>query len=594
MPQRGNWKNWFEFLFSCIGCLVGLGNIWRFPYLCYRNGGGAFLIPYFFFMIVCSLPMFLLEMSYAQYSNLGPGRVWICCPLFKGVWYGMITLTGIVSIYYNVIIAWTLYYLIMSFNTILPWSTCDNYWNTPSCYLRSNVHVDVINSTTLNASSAIDFYTNESDGMDKGQYENQLLVSQSNLSNNMYSTVLGGNGSNITFMAHLQGKTSTEEFWDWKVLQLTPGIENIGIVRWELLICLFIAWLAVFLSLIKGIKSSGKVMYVAATVPYVLLFVLLIRGVTLPGAWDGFKYYIVPRWEALKSMTVWGDAAVQIFYSTGIGWGGIATLASYNNFHNNIQRYMKLLTSLLLCPGLAFVVYPDALSHLPIPQLWSVLFFLMLFTVGIDSQIVHVQTLTSAIQDSFPKHMMKRKMALTLVLCVSMFALGLVCVTQGGVYVLQILDWYCASVSVMFLSLVECLVMAWVYGARRLSNDIEMMIGKPIFPLWRIFWMFLTPLTMLLVWGFNLASLQPVTYGDTTYPPWAIGIGWIVALVSCIPLPVGILAQIKSVSGSFLQRMKRSIEPTAKWVPIKYQTNEVELDNIIHAFETEQMMPTTS
>ncbi|KAK3592462.1 hypothetical protein CHS0354_001581 [Potamilus streckersoni] len=518
MPQRGNWKNWFEFIFSCIGCLVGLGNIWRFPYLCYRNGGGAFLIPYFFFMVVCSLPMFLLEMSYAQYSNLGPGRVWICCPLFKGVWYGMIILTGIVSIYYNVIIAWTLYYLVMSFNSVLPWSTCDNYWNTVFCYHRSKVQVDVVNSSTFNASIEVG----------TGHYQNQFLVSPSNHSNEMHPTLFGGNGSNVTFMTHFKGKTSTEEFWEWKVLQLTPGIENIGIVRWELMLCLLVAWLAVFLSLIKGIKSSGKVMYVAATVPYVLLLVLLIRGATLPGAWDGFKYYIVPRWVELKSVTVWGDAAVQILYSTGIGWGGIATLASYNNFNNNIQRDALVLpiidavTSLFAgCvifvnlghmayktdvpietvvsqgPGLAFMVYPEALSHLPIPQLWSVLFFLMLFTVGIDSQIVHVQTLTSALQDSFPKYMLKRTMSLTLVLCVTLFALGLGCVTQGGVYVLQIFDWYCASVSVMFLSLIECLVMAWVYGAKRLSNDIKMMIGKPIFPLWRIFWMFITPLTMV-------------------------------------------------------------------------------------------------
>ncbi|GFR60167.1 transporter [Elysia marginata] len=122
--ERGGWDSWFEFLFSSLGSMVGLGNIWRFPYVCYRSGGGAFLIPFFVSMIVCGCPLIFLETAYCQFSNLGPGKVWVVCPLFKGIGFGMMTVTFVVSIYYTVIMAWTLYYAVASFSSTLPWSVC--------------------------------------------------------------------------------------------------------------------------------------------------------------------------------------------------------------------------------------------------------------------------------------------------------------------------------------------------------------------------------------------------------------------------------------------------------------------------------------
>ncbi|KAL8571775.1 hypothetical protein ACOMHN_058139 [Nucella lapillus] len=93
----------------------------------------AFLIPFLLALLVCGVPMFFLEMSVCQFSNLGPGKVWVVCPLFKGIGYGMVILTSLVSLYYNVIIAWALYYLAMSFRSPLPWASCGHSWNTPSC-----------------------------------------------------------------------------------------------------------------------------------------------------------------------------------------------------------------------------------------------------------------------------------------------------------------------------------------------------------------------------------------------------------------------------------------------------------------------------
>ena len=148
----------------------------------------------------------------------------------------------------------------------------------------------------------------------------------------------------------------------------SDGLENLGSVQWHLCLCLFAAWVVIFFCLIKGIKSSGKVVYFTATFPYFVLVILLIRAVTLPGekiidnfyplctlyikyafvlagAADGIRFYIVPDWSRLSSIEVWEGAAVQIFFSLSVAGGGLITLASYNKFHNNVLRYLTFPTS---------------------------------------------------------------------------------------------------------------------------------------------------------------------------------------------------------------------------------------------------------
>jgi SNF family Na+-dependent transporter len=106
---------------------VGIGNVWRFPYLAYENGGGAFLLPYFILLIFVGKPMYYLETSIGQFSRLSPLQVWRCAPIAKGVGFGMIVLSLIVAIYYNVIMAYSVVYIGASFRGVyeeLPWTTC--------------------------------------------------------------------------------------------------------------------------------------------------------------------------------------------------------------------------------------------------------------------------------------------------------------------------------------------------------------------------------------------------------------------------------------------------------------------------------------
>ena len=122
------------------------------------------------------------------------------------------------------------------------------------------------------------------------------------------------------------------------VLEITEGLHDLGNYRWELVACLLVCWIIVFFCLSRGVKTMGKVVYFTALFPYFVLVILLIRGLTLPGAYDGVMFYLTPKWHRLAEVRVWADAAMQIFFSLSPCWGGLITLASYNKFHNNCLK----------------------------------------------------------------------------------------------------------------------------------------------------------------------------------------------------------------------------------------------------------------
>lgn len=138
----------------------------------------------------------------------------------------------------------------------------------------------------------------------------------------------------------------------------------------------------------------------------------------LPGAIDGIRYYLTPDFNALYDANVWVDAATQVFFSLGPGFGVLLAFASYNKFHNNVHRDAVLTSAINSAtsflagfvifsvlgymakrlnvdvkdiaaegPGLVFIVYPEAISTMPAGPIWAVIFFLMLLTLGLDSSV---------------------------------------------------------------------------------------------------------------------------------------------------------------------------------------------------------------
>ncbi|CAJ1051706.1 putative sodium- and chloride-dependent neutral and basic amino acid transporter B(0+) [Xyrichtys novacula] len=563
--ERGNWASKREYLLSTIGYAVGLGNIWRFPYLAYKNGGGAFLIPYFVMLVVTGIPLFFLESAFGQFCSQGPINIWRAVPLLQGVGISMVLVTLIVSVYYNVIIGYSLYYMFASFQYPLPWSNCSS-WSDSNCSVTPIVNCNVSGVTVAN-------WTQE-------------------------------NGTcPLPDLVKVPVQSPSEQYWDRVALQRSSGLDETGPIVWHLALCLLLSSLIVAASLIRGIKSSGKVVYFTATFPYVVILILLIRGATLEGARDGIEFYVGSQSNLTKltEAQVWKDAATQTFYSLSIGWGGVMTLASYNNFHNNVFKdsFVVTLTNagtsvlagfaifsilghmahIYKMPvsevvqegfGLAFIAYPDALSKLPVSPLWSVLFFFMLLTVGLDSQFAGIEVVTTCLHDAFPKIFKSKRALLTLTTSAILYLLGLPCVTRAGIYWVTLIDQFVATWVLLFLALFEIIGVAYIYGGNRFIKDIEMMLGKKSFAFWfwwRACWFFISPCVIVVILVWSLITFELPTYGDIQFPVWGLALGWLMALFILLWIPGIAVYKLIRADGGPWKRLKSLCSPAENWHP---------------------------
>lgn len=570
--DRGNWASKTDYLLSMIGYAVGLGNVWRFPYLAYKNGGGAFLIPYIIMLTFAGLPLFFLECSFGQFASLGPVSLWKSVPILQGVGITMVLVSAIVSIYYNCIIGYSIYYLFASFQNPLPWTDCYD-WSNEKCSKQNKDlcrkpaaggGFEVVNATWL-------------------EEHNESCAQE-----------------NIIPSASLQ--SPSEQYWDIVALRRSSGLDETGEVVWHLALCLLLAWLIVGVAMFKGIKSSGKVVYFTATFPYAVLLILLIRGVTLDGARHGIEYYIGTQSDISKlhDAEVWKDAATQIFFSLSTAWGGLMALSSYNKFHNNCY-WDAIIVCTTNCAtsifagfaifsilghiayvsnkpvsevaqsgfGLAFIAYPEALSQLPVSPLWAVLFFFMLITLGLDSMFAFIETIKTTLQDEFPQ-LRSKGIHVTIALCTMCFLLGLPCVTRAGIYWVNFIDHFCAGWAVLIAAVLELIGISYLYGGNRFIKDIEMMIGKkqrPFWWFWKACWFVFSPGLLLAVLIWSLVTFTSPSYGTVQYPTWGVAMGWCMIAFILVWIPIVAVVKIVRAEGSLCQRIRKVCSPTPDWGP---------------------------
>ncbi|XP_034017222.1 sodium-dependent neutral amino acid transporter B(0)AT1-like [Thalassophryne amazonica] len=489
LDGRPKWDNKTQYILTCVGFCVGVGNVWRFPYLCQSHGGGAFLIPYLLLLILEGTPLLLMEFAIGQRLRKGSVGVWKSInPYLAGTGVASMLVSLLIGLYYNIIIAWALWYLFNSFQEPLPWEQCPLNENktgfVPEC----------------EQSSTIDYY--------------------------FYRVSLNS----------------------------TPSIADSGGIHWPVVLCLFTAWIITWICFIKGIKTSGKAVYVTSIMPYIVLTIFLIRGLTLNGAVTGIKYLFTPDVNELMNPQTWLDAGAQVFYSFGLAMGSLISFSSYNSVHNNCvndaltlsaisgftsiysatviytivgfratNKYDKcisdniikllngfdlpeesittsnyeaalkrlnssypdnvhglgiencqldkLLKSGVEGPGLGFIVFTEAITLMPASPAWSVLFFIMLLCLGISSQFGNMEGVMVPFRDLqlYPQKWPQE--GLTGTICAACFIISLLFTQQSGIYWLTVFDRFAGSVPLLVVGFFEMIAVAYIYGIDRLHGE---------------------------------------------------------------------------------------------------------------------------
>ncbi|XP_032894091.1 sodium-dependent neutral amino acid transporter B(0)AT2 [Amblyraja radiata] len=576
--ERPAWNNKLQYILAQVGFSVGLGNVWRFPYLCQKNGGGAYLVPYSILLLIIGIPLFFLELAVGQRIRRGSIGVWnYISPRLGGIGFSSCIVCFFVALYYNVIIGWSLFYFSKSFQHPLPWDQCP----------------------------------------------------------------LEKNGTQTFVVPECEKSSATTYFWYREALDISDSISESGGLNWKMTICLFIAWFMVCLAMIKGIQSSGKVMYFSSLFPYVVLICFLVRGLLLKGSWDGIRYMFTPKLEIMLDPQVWRGAATQVFFALGLGFGGVIAFSSYNKRNNNchfdavlvslINFFTSILATLVvfavlgfkaniinekciarnadrildmlkaevishdLIPhhinlsdvsatdyhqmyniikevkeeeflklgldscqledelnqaaqgtGLAFIAFTEAMTHFPASPFWSVMFFLMLVNLGLGSMFGTIEGILTPLVDTFKV----RKEILTIGCCLLAFCIGLLFVQRSGNYFVTMFDDYSATLPLLIVVILENVAVAWVYGTDKFMEDLNDMLGFTPFRYYYYMWKYFSPLILIALFIASIVqlSLSPPGYyawiselgGEKflTFPTWGLTLCISLIIVAVLPVPI--------------------------------------------------------
>jgi NSS family neurotransmitter:Na+ symporter len=435
--KRENWGTRTGFVLAAIGSAVGLGNLWGFPYKVYSYGGGAFLIPYIVAMFCVGIPMLVLEFSLGHFTQRAAPDAFARTHKrleFVG-WWGIL-LGFVIVTYYPVILAYCVSFMYYSAESIirgvpLPWS---------------------------------------GEGVEGVANAKQF------------------------FFTHYLTEGAALGPWN---LHVGPWGFSVGPFQAHIVIPLVITWIAMYLCIFNGVSTVSKVVWLTVPLPWLMLAILTIRGITLPGSMKGLVYYLDPDWSQLAKPTVWRSAFGQVFFSLSLGFGVMLTYASFlhrkSDLNNNaaIVGLADFATSFVAGfavfstlgamayatgesgnpvavdqvveggPGLAFVAFPYALAQLPASAWWSMLFFITLIVLGIDSGFSITESVLASIVDKtgWPRWLVLPLMSLAGLL------FGLVYVTQNGLNWLGAIDGFVNGTwGIAFLGLLECAVLGWLYN----------------------------------------------------------------------------------------------------------------------------------
>ncbi|CRL04797.1 CLUMA_CG017853, isoform A [Clunio marinus] len=589
-PNRAAWSGKMQFFLSIIGYSVGLGNIWRFPYLCQQNGGGAFLIPFMIMLILEGIPLFLIELGMGQRMRLGALGVWNTIhPWLGGIGISSCIVTLFVAIYYNVIITWCIFYFVKSFRFPLPWSECPIINNVTVAECEKSSETEYFwYRETLDAAPSMD---------DNGGFKWWIVLCLMIAWIIVFFIVMKGiqsSGKAVYFTSLFPYLVLTIFFIRGITLDgakaglihmYTPKVEKLlqPTVWLDAATQVFYSFGLAFGSLIAfGSYNTPKnncvrdVLLVsfcnAFTAIYASVVIFAILGFK---ATKNVESCCKSNTEILFNHGLINDTNITDAYSTIL-------VEKYNSTNTTSWGFKTCNLETMLSDvgegtGLAFIIFTQAIVELPGAPFWSVLFFTMLLSLGLGSQIGILEGMLCTIFD-IDIFKRVRKPYLTGFVCVFCFSIGLIFTTGAGEYWLKMFDSFAGTLGLVVVAFMEMIAVVYVYGHAKFTEDIYQMTGYRPGLYWQLTWRYIGPAMMSLLLIASVISMLTTApeYGAWSateaktimkpYPKWVmmIAVGMICAGV--LPMPIVYLLrrfQILKVDLDIHQGSIRRNETTA-------------------------------
>ncbi|KAJ1073470.1 hypothetical protein K5549_018507, partial [Capra hircus] len=470
---------------------IGLSSIWRFPYLCHLNGGGSFILVYFFMLLFFGVPLMYMEMIMGKCLRMDSIRVWKqLVPWLGGIGYASILVCILVSLYNSIIITWSLSYLSNSFRYPLPWDECPLVRNinvTDLSCLQTVTHQYFWYHTTLNASNHI------------------------------------------------------EEEVETLVPNLTVGI--------------FTVWFLLFLIMMVGLKISMQMLIFSVFLPYIILLCFLIRGLFLEGATTSLRRMVTTEFSAWASLDLWRQAGGHMLYSLGLGMGTIilfsykagvlgfwTTTSGHACIKQSVSKLMQLIDEGVLphnakppqdillrptldyvqwinslpghlrrqvvhlsppCsikvqkemfmegPGLAFAAFSQVISLFPGSSFWAILFFMALLIIGLSNLLRLLEGVVFPLQNSISIFRNYPRI-LSAIVCLGGFLGSLVFTSRAGSYIMYLFDDLLVPLTLIITVVFQNMALAWIYGAGRFREEMFSEMGRPLWPFSSFLWCYVT------------------------------------------------------------------------------------------------------
>lgn len=471
MP-RERWKSQLGFLLAAVGSAIGLGNIWRFSYMAYDNGGGAFLIPYITALLTAGVPLLILEFAIGHerigsaplaYAKIKKNWEWL------GWWAVTFVMFGIV-LYYMVVIAWCLNFFILSFDF--------GWGDDPNIFFFKN------------------FLSVSKSPSEIGQIRTPIFISLIVIWFINWAIVYRGvqkgiELANKIFMPLLFLLTAVLVFWSLTLDGALVGIK---------------AYLTPDFS-----KLSNPKVWIDA---YSQIFFTLSLGF---GIMIAYASYLPEKSDISRNAVL--TAVINCGYSLFAGFAVFSVLGSMA-----VSQGKPISEVVSQSIGLAFVAYPKAVSLIPGGNLFGAMFFLCLVVAGVSSSISIIEAFTAAMVDKFG---MKRKPFVTSISILG-FLGSIIFTTNAGLLWLDIVDHFLTHYGLVVVGIFECILVGWFFKLKLLRNHINKISSLKLGVWWDVLIKYFVPLVLAIILIGDLYNELKEPYGGYSWTSLLlIGRDWV-------------------------------------------------------------------